>query len=58
MEYVKGRHISDPCTLSTLDPLCSPYASSSILNKLRYPADRYVVKVAWLHPMMIQVPES
>jgi hypothetical protein len=28
-EYTTGMHVSDPCTLTILDPLCSPYVHVS-----------------------------
>jgi hypothetical protein len=54
MEYKKGGHSSDPCILTTHDALCKPYfhASRSTLNKVQYPAERYVLQVTWLHEMM------
>jgi len=59
IEYKKGRHSSDPCILTTLSALFSPYihASRSTLNKVQYPAARYALKVTWLQEIMTQVPD-
>lgn len=59
IEYKKGGYSSDPCILTTLKALCSLciHASRGTLKKVQYPAERYVLKVIWLHEMMTQVPD-
>ena len=50
----KGRHISDQCTLTILNPLCSPPVAPH-LRQVQYRVTRNVTR---MHKMTTQVPET
>lgn len=57
IEYKEDMHISNVCTSTVYDTLCSPYKQPCTFNKVQYPADRNVFKVPWFCEMSTQVPE-